>query len=96
MTTPKPQSNQAAAAELLLKRGAGDGPATPSAWGSFPTKQELRAALPPLAASVRPVSDDAPGPSLAHNPVATADQRGAFGESGAAGKSRINRSGHKP
>lgn len=99
MSTPKPPSKEETAAESLLKRAPavtslerGAGHAVP--WDTIRSKAERLAALPPLPA---PGSvDAAPTESLAHNPAPAADRRGAFVEQGNAGRSRVNRSGHKP
>ena len=91
-----------AAAELLLKRGSTGASLTPGpegalTWGNFPTKEELRAALFPLPPSGPPLNDDSTAESLAHaSAISQTDRRGAFVETGNSGKSRVNRSGHKP
>jgi len=110
MATPKPQANITSSpdtsnarpltdSELLFKRGQGARVSIPDAghavpWDTFRTNAELLAALPPLPAS-GPAGDDA-AESMAHNPAPASDRRGAFVEQGNAGRSRVNRSGHKP
>jgi hypothetical protein len=94
-------ASQQAAAELLLKRGSVDAPMAGAGyavpWDTVRTKEELLASLPPLSATGLPGNDDAPSESLTHhNPAPASDRRGAFVEQGNAGRSRVNRSGHKP
>jgi hypothetical protein len=95
-------ARQRAAAEVLLTLGRADAPSTPGAdhatpWDTVRSKEELLAALPPLPPAGLPLNDDSPATSLAHsNPVPVADRRGVFVERGNSGKSRVNRSGHKP
>jgi hypothetical protein len=100
MATPKPESKQDAAAELLLKRGKvdvqskdGTGHAVP--WATVPTREERLAALPPLPDSGS-AGAGSPADGIAHNPAPTSDRRGAFTEQGSSGRNRVNRSGHKP
>ena len=84
--------------ELLLKRGRDATLSTPDTvhavpWDTVRTREERLAALPPLPAS-GPAGDDA-AESITHNPAPASDRRGAFMEQGNAGRSRVNRSGHK-
>ena len=100
MATPKPQSNRDESTDLLFKRDPGTTPSHAEAgnavpWATLRSKEELLAALRPLPGSGSP-DHDSPAESLAHNPAPASDRRGAFVEGGSSGKSRINRSGHKP
>lgn len=95
-------ARQRAAADLLLKHRSADAPAKPGSdhalpWDPMRSKEEVRAALPPLPPSDHPRDAHSASDTLAHsNPIPVSDRRGVFVDSGNAGKSRTNRSGHKP
>ena len=95
-------ARQRAAAEVLLKLGGADDPAGATgdhatAWGAVRSKEELLAALPPLPATGLAHADGLIANSLAHaSPVPVSDKRGVFHDSGASGKNRVSRTGHKP
>ncbi len=93
---------QRAAADLLLKQGSAHAPVNPGTdhatpWDSVRSREEMLAARPPLAPSDQLHGNVSPTDTLAHsNPVPVSDRKGVFVESGNSGKSRVNRSGHKP
>lgn len=103
--TPDSESlsaRQRAAADLLLKQGSAQAPVNPGTdhatpWDSVRSREEVLAARPPLAPSDQLHGNVSPTDTLAHsNPFPVSDRKGVFVESGNSGKSRVNRSGHKP
>jgi hypothetical protein len=95
-------ARQQAGADLLLKRASVDISPKPGsdrtvAWGDYPTREALQAALPPLPPSASLLDEDLSSGAITHlKPGTGAGKRGTTVETGNQGRSRVNRSGHKP
>jgi hypothetical protein len=95
-------TGQQAGDDLLLKRGPVDISPKPGtdqtvSWGDYPTREALLADLSPLPPSASQLDELSAADSTAHRkPGIGAGRRGTTVETGHQGRSRVNRSGHKP
>jgi hypothetical protein len=95
-------TRQQAGDDLLLKRGPVDISPEPGtdqtvSWSDYPTRDALLADLSPLPPSASLLDEVPAADSTAHRKSGIgAGRRGTTVETGHLGRSRVNRSGHKP